>query len=126
MSAHTLYAYAVGEFEAHSSWIEGQFAALLESRVWLCPDAWCVNQKNDESRDLGVNLLLPNPQQEPEGWFSDVEALVDLCWKIQKQIGSDRPGHPLLSTQTRTHLRALKAGDSPMLALSMATFHLLS
>ena len=85
MRKHILYAYAEGsDFDHVSKSIVERFESLIKIREWSSGEAWIVNQRSEdragEARwELGINLELPDPGQEPAGWFSDIEEVAVTC-----------------------------------------------
>ena len=41
----------------------------------------------EETWELGINLELPNPGEEPQGWFADVEAIAVFLRELAGQLG---------------------------------------
>src|SRR4051794_5391436 len=58
MGQHTLYAYTIGlEFSSTAARFVERVNAFIESRQWVCPDIWAVNQQRTaELWELGINL----------------------------------------------------------------------
>jgi len=91
MTKHTIYAYVIPDDAAvdEASMIR-RVNEFISSRQWLCPDVWAVNQKHESGdRELGLNIALPKPYQEPIGWFSDIEAIVALCVQLRHGFECD-------------------------------------
>jgi hypothetical protein len=87
----TLFAYVEG-FD-HSE-IEEKVVQLtndfISSGAVRALDVWLVNQRRTaldgvEEWDLGVNLTLPDPGDEPVGWFSEVEAVLDHAVALRRE-----------------------------------------
>lgn len=82
MQRHTLYAYVDGsDLGDVAAPIEERLVEFVASPSWATSRPVVVNQKTTESGsqpddlpdwDLGINLALPDPGEEPEGWFDDV------------------------------------------------------
>lgn len=91
MTKHTLYAYAIGgELELLALGIETRINEFIESRLWNCPDVWAVFQQNTEKEwEIGINLSIPNPDQETSDWYLDVEAIVAFCGQLRNDFGQD-------------------------------------
>ena len=91
MAQHSLYAYAIGlEFSAIATQVVERINAFIASRPWVCPDVWAVSQQRTaEDWELGLNLSLPDPHQEPPGWFADVEAVVHFCTELRRDFHQD-------------------------------------
>lgn len=93
MPRHTLYAYVEG-FDLHdiAENLEAEFERFVSETTWLCGKPWIVNQKpkgdptlgsNDAPDwDLGLNMHLPDPGDEPPGWFADVERIAIFLGKL--------------------------------------------
>jgi hypothetical protein len=85
MCKHTLYAYVEGyDLDSIAAAITDRLSALVNERDWISGEAWVVNQKqgnltSDGEWELGMNLNLPDPYHEPEGWFSDIEEVAIAC-----------------------------------------------
>jgi hypothetical protein len=83
--AHTTYAYVEGfELDSVAAQITHRLTELVSDRQWISGKAWVVNQKQGDPSDegdweLGINLELPDPYHEPEGWFADVEEIAIVC-----------------------------------------------
>jgi len=82
MNKHTLYAYIDGsDLEKVAASIESDLSKFVDDNKWLY-DTWVVNQcyPVDETHkagdlpdwDLGLNMILPDPDKEKSGWFSDI------------------------------------------------------
>lgn len=91
MTQHVLYAYAVGlEFGAIAEQVVERINGFIASRQWHCQDVWAVNQQRiDEEWELGLNLALPPPHDEPREWFSDVEAIAGFCSELRREYHQD-------------------------------------
>jgi hypothetical protein len=67
---------------------------FIDQRQWICPDICVVNQQRAAEDgfaewNLGLNLDLPDPHQEPPGWFEDVKAIVSFCVNARKKHHHD-------------------------------------
>lgn len=92
MQRHTLYAYVDGsDLEDVAAPIEERLVEFAASPGWISSRPTVVNQKTDASRshpddlpdwDLGINLALPDPGDEPVGWFGDIERLAGCLAKL--------------------------------------------
>jgi hypothetical protein len=95
MSKNTLYIYFLGtDFCDFVDIFVKHADQFIQSRTWICPDIWTVNQRRT-ARDgvpeweLGLNLDLPDPHQEPPGWFTDVEEIVIFCIACRTEFRHD-------------------------------------
>ena len=85
MRKHALYAYVEGyDLDSVAAHISDRLSDLISGRDWISGEAWVVNQKrgdpaNDGGWELGMNLELPDPHSEPDGWFADVEEIAIAC-----------------------------------------------
>ena len=92
MCKHTLYAYVEGyDLDSVAAAITDRLSALVNERDWISGEAWVVNQKrceltSDGEWELGMNLDLPDPHQEPEGWFSDIEEVAIACNELSATL----------------------------------------
>ena len=92
MQRRTLYAYVDGsDLEDVATAIEERLLVLAAATGWVTCKPTVVNQRTNVpgSRpgdlpdwDLGVNLPLPDPGAEPEGWFGDAEHIVGHLAKL--------------------------------------------
>jgi len=91
MHSHTLYAYVLAEeFPFNAKAIENRTMAFISSHEWKCPDCWAVNQTSENATfELGLNMALPEPNQEPLGWYQDVEAVVQFCSELRREFSYD-------------------------------------
>ena len=93
MRQHVLYGYAESrDFAAVAEGLTARFAEFIKRRRWICGDAWPVNQKGAGGADeleweLGMNLELPNPHEEPLGWFADVEEVAVFLRELAGEFG---------------------------------------
>jgi hypothetical protein len=93
MHQHTLYAYADGiDFESIADEITCRFSKFIENRKWFCGHANAVNQRRDQQGgdvdwELGMNLELPDPHKEPEGWFTDIEEIAIFVRDLAEEFG---------------------------------------
>jgi hypothetical protein len=97
MRRHILYAYVDGsDLEEVAATLEARFNAFVASRAWVSGAAWAVSQKEEATTassdllrwDLGMNLELPDPGDEPDGWFSDIEEVAVFLRGLSEE--SDR------------------------------------
>ncbi|MFY3383449.1 hypothetical protein [Paracidovorax sp. MALMAid1276] len=91
MSKHTIYAYVIPDDAVveEASMIQ-RINEFISGRQWLCPDVWSVSQKHETGeREVGLNIALPEPYQEPKGWFSDIEAIATLCVQLRHEFKCD-------------------------------------
>ena len=106
MARHTLYAYVEGaDLQGVAVALQAALDRFVQGRRWTCAPARVVNQRHEPDPsakagdlppwDLGLNLTLPDPGNEPAGWFADVEAvalfLADMTTTTGRQfvIGID-------------------------------------
>ncbi|MFO1513260.1 MAG: hypothetical protein U1F83_10170 [Verrucomicrobiota bacterium] len=100
MPRHILYAYVDGaDLEDVAEFLHACFAEFVASRDWIAGHASIVNQRHGRETctqpenvpgwDLGVNLELPNPGVEPQGWFADIEAVARFLGKLHKKCNRD-------------------------------------
>lgn len=92
MQRHTLYAYVDGsDLEDVAAPIEERLLELAAAPGWVTCRPNVVNQKANVSSarpgdlpdwDLGINLTLPDPGTEPDGWFGDVERIAGQLAKL--------------------------------------------
>ena len=91
MRHHVLYAYAEGhDFAPVAEKLTVRFADFIKGRQWVSGDAWLVNQRKQEGAanwELGMNLELPNPHEEPVGWFADVEEVAVFLRELAGEFG---------------------------------------
>ena len=98
MARHTLYAYAEGNnLHDVAAEIERRVEQYIRDSSWRYGKPWVVNQrrKHDPSLrpgdspgwDLGLNLDLPDPPNEPEGWFNDVERIAMFFTELRSITG---------------------------------------
>lgn len=85
MRKHALYAYVEGiDLGSVADPVTKRFSDLVDARNWISGEAWIVNQERDEGWELGVNLELPDPHSEPDGWFSDIEEIAITCGDLAR------------------------------------------
>lgn len=90
MARHTLYAYALGK-DLH------EVAGLVVQRVmyfirktrWRHGKPRLVDQQQNDQFDLGLNYDLPDPPNEPAGWFEDIERIATFCAELRTTTGRD-------------------------------------
>ena len=96
-SLHTLYAYVEGgDLAEIAPMVEARWAEFVRSGNWRLAPPVVVNQPHPRtpdmraddlpSWDLGVSFALPNPGEEPRGWFSDVERIAAFAGILYAQI----------------------------------------
>ena len=94
---HTLYAYVEGGALAEvAPLVESQSREFVGLGGWRLavpvvvnhPRARTPDLRADDlpSWDLGINLALPNPGEEPPGWFADVERVAAFAGRLYTQI----------------------------------------
>ena len=94
---HTLYAYVEGgDLGAIAAMVEARWAEFVRSGSWRLAPPAVVNQPHARTPDmraddlpawdLGVNLVLPDPGEEPPDWFSDVERIAVFAGTLYVQI----------------------------------------
>ncbi len=90
MGRDTLYAYADGnDLSQVETQILDSLRVCIYERNWVGSRPRIVNQRHDGDEtlgqddlpdwDLGINLELPDPGAEPPDWFSNVEAVAQVC-----------------------------------------------
>jgi hypothetical protein len=100
MARHTLYAYAEGnDLHDVAADIEARVERFIRESRWRYGKPWLVNQRRPDDPtlragdlpdwDLGLNLDLPDPPQEPEGWFDDVERIATFFTELRSVTGRD-------------------------------------
>lgn len=83
MRKHILYAYAEGsDLVPIADRVVEWLSEFISHRAWISGDCWVVNQ----TKELGLNLELPDPKQEPDGWFADVEEIAITCNNLARTI----------------------------------------
>lgn len=99
MPKHVLYAYVDGSdlHELEESLLSS-FDDFVEGREWTLRGVKVVNQRHEEDEtlsegdlpawDLGLNVNLPDVGHEPEGWFTDVEAIA--TWLGDLHVKTER------------------------------------
>lgn len=80
MARHTLYAYIEGDF--HGA-MDAEFAGLINSTQWRYSEPRLIVQG-----ELGLNIDLPDPPNEPEGWFGDIERIVQFLSDLHSTTGN--------------------------------------
>jgi len=97
MSRQTLYAYVDGsDLSDIADELQLTLERFVETRRWRSVP-WVVNQQHDNDTtlrpgdlpgwDLGLNMELPDPDEEPPGWFSDVEDIARFLVELRARIG---------------------------------------
>ena len=95
MAKNTIYAYLIGnELGAIADTIVAQINEFITHQNWICSNIWAVNQQRntDEGHkewELGINIDLPDPNQEPPGWFNDVKTIISFFVNIRKKYNHD-------------------------------------
>jgi hypothetical protein len=100
MPRHRLYAHVDGaDLEAVADTLGARFAEFVATRHWVAGSALIVNHRNGAETctqpgdlplwDLGLNLELPDPNAEPRGWFTDVEAVAQFLGALHRECGRD-------------------------------------
>ena len=88
MGKHTLYAYVEGfDLASVAEPVMKRLSGLVDARDWISGEACAVNQKRDDGWELGMNLELPDPYAEPDGWFSDIEEVAIVCSDLARAHG---------------------------------------
>jgi len=89
MRQHVLYAYVEAhDFAPLAERLAARFADFIKGRQWVSGDAWPVNQRGEAGDwELGMNLELPNPHEEPEGWFADIEEIAVFLRELAGEFG---------------------------------------
>jgi len=100
MAQHTLYAYVDGSnLRGIAHDLETQLARFIEGSEWRSNRPWVVNQRHDNDPtlgpgdlpdwELGLNVDLPDPDDEPPGWFSDIESIAQFLAVLRTISGRD-------------------------------------
>ena len=95
MAKNTVYGYFIGSnFSDISERAVERVEEFIRSRTWICRRVWSVDQPRIASDgqpewDLGFNVDLPDPYEEPSGWFSDIEALLEFALQLRREFGHD-------------------------------------
>jgi hypothetical protein len=100
MPRHTLFAYVEGsDLQGIAEGLEAEFARFVAQSVWAWGEPWVVNQRRDDDPSLGpddlpdwevgLNMHLPDPVDEPAGWFADVERIARFLGRLHAQTGRD-------------------------------------
>jgi len=94
MPGHTLYAYVdgiIGQSSAED--LEVTLETFVASRKWIVPAVWVVNDpaghEPDFDQHVGINLELPDPAEEPSGWFNDIEELAVFLSELSGSVGCE-------------------------------------
>ena len=96
MPRHTLYAYVEGnDLHGIASALEARLERFVRDTRWRYAEPWVVNQRREDDPslrpgdlpdwDLGLNMHLPD--DEPPGWFADVETMVTFLAPLQDEVG---------------------------------------
>jgi hypothetical protein len=100
MSRHILYAYVDGsDLDEIADILDARFEEFIENRHWTAGAASVVNQGREPDPtmqpgdlpdwDLGLNLELPDPGNEPPGWFADVESIARFLGTLHREYHRD-------------------------------------
>ena len=101
MAQHTLYAYVEGSDldDVVADEIMDLTEAFVGETAWRFGKPWLVNQRLDNDPnvrpgdlpawELGLNFDLPDPHNEPPGWFVDVERIAVFCGELHTATGRD-------------------------------------
>ncbi|SRR5579883_400082 len=100
MPQHTLYAYVDGsDLHGIAESLESEFVRFLSEAKWVWGKPWVVNQIREDDPslgpddlpdwELGLNMHLPDPGDEPFGWFSDVERIAIFLGQLHAKTGRD-------------------------------------
>jgi hypothetical protein len=98
MARHTLFAYVDGsDLDSIAADLEARFDRFVEATSWRVPRPWVVNQRHDDGPsvapsdlpdwDLGLNVDLPDPGQEPPNWFIDVDTIARFLGILHGETG---------------------------------------
>jgi hypothetical protein len=91
MTKNTIYAYVIGnDFNDIADKLVEKFDDFISHRDWICPKIWTVNQQweaddGQSEWNLGLNIDLPDPYQEPFGWFSDVKSVASFMTTMREE-----------------------------------------
>lgn len=101
MSQHVIYAYVDGSdlIDVEADLIN-RLSAFLNSRSWVCSDVKLVNSKGNPDDpslgpddlpdwDLGINIAIPAPGMEPQGWYEDIEATAAFLAEVGAATGRE-------------------------------------
>jgi hypothetical protein len=100
LARHTLYAYVDGSnLHAIAAELESRLERFVEGGGWHVRTPTIVNQTRPDDPtlkpgdlpdwELGLNLDLPDPGDEPPGWFADVERIVRFLGELNATFGRD-------------------------------------
>ena len=100
MPHYTLYAYVEGsDLHAIADALESDFSRFVSEAHWVWGKPWIVNQKREDDPSLGpddlpdwevgLNMHLPDPGEEPPGWFSDVERIAAFLGELHTKTKRD-------------------------------------
>jgi hypothetical protein len=100
MPRYTLFAYVEGsDLQGIAEGLEAEFARFVAQSVWIWEKPWVVNQRRDDDPsigpndlpdwEVGLNMHLPDPGDEPAGWFADVEQTASFLGRLHAQTGRD-------------------------------------
>jgi hypothetical protein len=99
MARHTLFAYVDGsDLAGIATELESRFEAFVQAYSWRAtPTVVNQIQARDSTMgaddlpdwDLGLNMALPDPDQEPLGWFSEVERIVSFLAELHRATGRE-------------------------------------
>ena len=88
MARHTLYAYVEGQ-DLHevAGIVVQRVSYFVRKELWRYGKPRLVDQQRGRDWELGFNFDLPDPPQEPPGWFEDVERIALICADLQRETG---------------------------------------
>ena len=95
MPRNSLYAYFLGDdFSGFADRFVERATQFIQGQTWICSDVWVVNQRGSRTDgipqwDLGFNLAVPDPYDEPPNWFRDVEDIVVFCIACRAEFDHD-------------------------------------
>lgn len=100
MPRHTLFAYVEGsDLQGIAEGLEAEFDRFVAQSIWTWGKPWVINQRRDDDPSLGpddlpdwevgLNMHLPDPGDEPAGWFADVEQIARFLGRLHAQTGRD-------------------------------------
>jgi hypothetical protein len=97
---HTLYCFVDGsDLQETAPLIESRCSELAASNGWRYVKLQVVNRQLPRTSDmrpddlpqweLGVTMALPDPEDEPKGWFADVERVALFAGGVHVETGRD-------------------------------------
>ena len=94
-----MYAYVDGaDLSDVAEPIEHQLRAFVAAERWSGVPPIVINQRTPESTvhagdfpnwDVGLNLVLPDPEAEHPGWFRDIELIARFTGRLHAIFGRD-------------------------------------